>query len=80
MAYAGIPLITSDGETVGTLCAIDIGPRDWTDDQLARLALLADVAMDQLSCSTTTAPLPSARRGKAYPSPPGGERLDAAQA
>lgn len=48
VAYAGIPLITSDGETVGTLCAIDMGPRDWTDDQLARLALLADVAMDQL--------------------------------
>jgi GAF domain-containing protein len=48
MAYAGIPLITSDGDTVGTLCAIDMIPRDWTDDQLARLALLADVATDQL--------------------------------
>jgi GAF domain-containing protein len=48
VSYAGIPLVTSEGEAVGTLCAIDVQIRDWTDDQLARLALLSDVAMDQL--------------------------------
>jgi len=29
-AYAGIPLITSTGQVLGTFCAIDERPRDWT--------------------------------------------------
>ena len=46
-AYAGMPLITGDDLVLGTLCVVDFVPRDWSDDQLARLALLADVVMDQ---------------------------------
>jgi GAF domain-containing protein len=47
-AYAGMPLITSDGYTVGTLCVIDFVVRDWTDDQLTILTHLADITMDEI--------------------------------
>jgi GAF domain-containing protein len=47
-AYAGMPLITRDGHTVGTLCVLDTVIRDWTDDQLVALSHLADIAMDEI--------------------------------
>lgn len=47
-AYAGMPLTTPDGYTVGALCVIDFGPRDWTDDKLAMLADVADICVDEL--------------------------------
>lgn len=47
-AYAGLPLVNTDNLAVGTLCAVDFTPRDWNDDQLARLALLAELCMDEL--------------------------------
>lgn len=40
-AYAGIPLTDLDGSVVGSLCALDLEPRDWT---AAELALLTDIA------------------------------------
>jgi GAF domain-containing protein len=46
-AYAGIPLVMSTGHAVGTLCVVDVVPRDWSDDHLAQLALLADFVTDQ---------------------------------
>lgn len=46
-AYAGIPLVTSEGHALGALCVIDFVPRDWSDDVLARLALLAEVVTDE---------------------------------
>jgi GAF domain-containing protein len=42
-AYAGFPLITSTGQTLGTLCVLDIKPRQWTQSQLEQLASLAAV-------------------------------------
>jgi GAF domain-containing protein len=47
-AYAGLPLITWDGQAVGTLCVMDMVARDWTDDQLVALSHLADIAMDEI--------------------------------
>jgi GAF domain-containing protein len=47
-AYAGIPLVTGDGHAVGTLCAIDVAPREWTDADLANLDDLAGVAMEEI--------------------------------
>src|SRR5215210_792011 len=35
VAYAGVPLRAGDGEPIGTLCAIDFEPHEWTSDELA---------------------------------------------
>jgi GAF domain-containing protein len=48
VAYAGIPLVIAGGHVVGSLCAVDLVPREWSDDQLAQLALLADSVAAQL--------------------------------
>lgn len=40
-AYAGIPLLTSDGHALGTLCVMDFEVREWTADQVSSLADLA---------------------------------------
>ncbi len=47
-AYAGIPLNTGDHLTLGALCVADFVRRDWTDDQLANLALLAGICLDEI--------------------------------
>lgn len=47
-AYAGIPLIMQGGDCVGTLCAIDIKPRNFTEQQIRCLKDLAQMASDEL--------------------------------
>jgi two-component sensor histidine kinase len=46
--YAGVPLRTSDGYNLGTLCVIDYEPRPVTDEQINHLRHLATVVMDQM--------------------------------
>src|SRR3954465_15688140 len=46
--YAGVPLRTHDGHSLGTLCVIDREPRPITQDQIDDLTDLASVVMDQL--------------------------------
>ncbi|MGQ2905945.1 MAG: sensor histidine kinase [Neoaquamicrobium sediminum] len=46
--YAGVPLTTSDGFNLGTLCVIDKKPRTIDDDQIEDLKDLASVVMDQM--------------------------------
>jgi GAF domain-containing protein len=41
IAYAGLPLIDDHGNALGSLCAIDHRPREWTPGQRAELARLA---------------------------------------
>ena len=41
-AYAGVPLLAANGDTLGVLSVADVSPRRWTDDELA---LLQDLAM-----------------------------------
>jgi diguanylate cyclase (GGDEF)-like protein len=48
IAYAGIPLVLSDGHAVGTLCAIDRVARQWSDRDLRVLGDLAAAASTQL--------------------------------
>lgn len=48
VAYAGVPLTTSDGETLGSFCAIDTVPREWTEEQVEGLRALADAAMSEI--------------------------------
>lgn len=46
--YAGVPLTTHDGFNLGSLCLIDKEPREITEAQLATLADLAALVMDEL--------------------------------
>ena len=46
--YAGIPLVTPDGHKIGTLCAIDTRPREFTNDQLSLLEDLARLVVDEM--------------------------------
>jgi GAF domain-containing protein len=48
VAYAGVPLTDADGRALGSLCAIDSVPREWTDDDLAILTDLAAVCSSEL--------------------------------
>ena len=41
IAYAGMPLVLSDGHAVGAFCAIDVEPRDWTERDVKILGDLA---------------------------------------
>ncbi|MES2918788.1 MAG: GAF domain-containing protein [Pseudomonadota bacterium] len=44
VAYAGVPVISVQGEALGSLCAIDGQPRSWTQDDEATLNDLARLA------------------------------------
>ncbi len=46
--YIGVPLRTSDGFNLGTLCVIDREPRSVSERQVAQLQHLASVVMDQM--------------------------------
>lgn len=46
--YAGVPLTTEDGHNIGTICAVDSSPRQFTDRELAILNELARFAMSEL--------------------------------
>jgi two-component system, sensor histidine kinase len=46
--YAGFPLRTAEGLTLGTLCVVDLIPRKLDAEQERMLALLAEVVMAQL--------------------------------
>jgi GAF domain-containing protein len=48
VAYVGVPLTDADGRALGSLCAIDSVPRQWTDDDLAILTDLAAVCSSEL--------------------------------
>ena len=45
ISYLGVPLRTPDGHTIGSLCAIDGSPRDWTPGDLEAMEALAEATM-----------------------------------
>ena len=48
IAYAGIPLTTADGHTLGTLCVVDGRPRAWKDEEVEILRSLAASVMTEI--------------------------------
>ena len=51
-AYAGIPLKSADGHTLGSFCAIDMQPHDWTDAELMVLRTLAEAVETEIELRT----------------------------
>jgi len=47
-AYAGVPLILSDGPAIGSLCVLDREPRRFSDQQVSDLEALARQVVAQL--------------------------------
>lgn len=48
VAYAGIPLRTPSGATIGSFCVIDKHARQWTPEEISTLDDLAHLAMTEL--------------------------------
>ncbi|NYZ63248.1 GGDEF and EAL domain-containing protein [Luteimonas sp. SJ-16] len=46
--YAGAPLVTRDGHTLGAMCVLDQHPREASEDELASLRDLAAMVMAQI--------------------------------
>lgn len=54
VAYAGVPLVLSDGLKIGALCVVDFQPRAWTDDEIGLLRDLAAMARTDLELHATS--------------------------
>ena len=48
IAYAGIPLTTTTGETLGSFCVVDCKPRAWTFEDVEALQELATCVMHEI--------------------------------
>ncbi|NJP65682.1 GAF domain-containing SpoIIE family protein phosphatase [Streptomyces spiramenti] len=64
VAYAGMPLTDAHGEVLGSLCAIDTRPREWTADELADLADLAAACSTELRLRIASREREQARKGE----------------
>ena len=49
IAYAGFPIATNEGAVIGSLCAIDDKPHEWTEAELTVLRELAAFANTELA-------------------------------
>ncbi len=49
ITYCGVPLVDSDGETLGSLCAMDGVPRNWSAEDVELLRELAQSAMTEVN-------------------------------
>jgi GAF domain-containing protein len=54
IAYLGVPLITRRGETLGSLCAIDRRPREWTQRDRIVLKDLAAATVTEIELRRVT--------------------------
>lgn len=52
--YAGAPLKTTEGLQLGTVCVLDVEPKEVTEQQLKMLETLSAIAMDELELRLAT--------------------------
>jgi len=48
IAYAGIPLITSEGHALGTFCVVERTPHEWSEDEVDVLRALASATVSEI--------------------------------
>ncbi len=48
-AYTGIPLLLDGGACIGTLCAVDIRPRQFNDTEMAAFRDLRDLVIEEIT-------------------------------
>ncbi|RYG71896.1 PAS domain S-box protein [bacterium] len=48
VAYAGVPLLTREGETIGSVCAVDHEPHCWTSHEIDILNEFAQIVMREI--------------------------------
>ena len=48
-AYAGVPMVTPEGQALGSFCAIDFAPRQWSAQDIEVLSELASSAMSEIA-------------------------------
>ena len=65
VAYLGVPVRADDGQVIGSFCAIDSTPRDWTDDDLDDLSRLGRSVNDQIRLRATVQDLDNTRQALA---------------
>ncbi len=52
VAYLGVPLITAEGQAIGTLCVIDHEPRIWTRDEISLVNDIAAAVVTEITLRT----------------------------
>src|SRR5436305_8366869 len=52
IAYLGVPLITAEGQAIGTLCVIDHHPRIWTKDEIGLVTDLTAAVVTEITLRT----------------------------
>jgi serine phosphatase RsbU (regulator of sigma subunit) len=62
IGYAGMPLVDGQGNTLGSLSAIDTGPRHWTDRELDILRDLAAACSSELQLRIAVSQADAARQ------------------
>src|SRR5215203_286013 len=55
VGYAGVPLLTTDGQAIGAFCAFDNRPRTWSAEDLQTLEDLAGASMTEVELRAATA-------------------------
>jgi len=63
--YAGVPLRTTEGHALGTLCVLDFEPREVTADELESLEDLAAMVMSELEIRLDARRAAESARGRA---------------
>ena len=60
-SYLGVPLVTEDGHTIGSLCVFDPEPRTWSESHSALLEQLASPVVAELELAALSADYDASR-------------------